>query len=85
MTGRRIKLNDGTVFEDSTCGCSDGFLWCFIVGHTMQEVSQKFFDVHATSKITFEYGEMTDSYDGYTSVIFMKSTEYGCDICLINQ
>ena len=83
MTGRRIKLHNGVTYEDSTCGYADGFLWCFIAGYTMQEVAGVFFDHQATSVILFEYGELADRYEGYTSVAFMKATENGCDICLV--
>lgn len=85
MTGRRIRLNNGVTYEDSTCGYADGFLWCYILNHTLQEVASTFFDTTATSKIVFEYGTMSDTYEGYTFVRFMQSSETGCEICLIKQ
>lgn len=82
MTGRRIRMNDGTVYEGSECGYADGFLWCFITGHTLAETAPEFLKAAATERIVFEYGEMTDTYDGYTEIQTMISTADGCNICL---
>ena len=75
-------MNNGVTYENSSCGYSDGFLWCYIVGHTLSEVAITFIDPTATDVIIFEYGEMSDTYEGYTFVRFMQSSENGCDICL---
>ena len=82
MSGTKIKLHDGTTYEDSTCGYADGFLWCYINGLSMAQVANKFFDPAATDQIVFEYGEMSDTYEGFTFVRFMQATETGCSICL---
>ena len=85
MTGRRIKLHNGATYEDSTCGYADGFLWCYIQNHTLQEVVSTFFDSTATCEIVFEYGEKADTYEGFTFVRFMQPSETGCEICLTKQ
>ena len=73
-TGRRLLLNDGTVFENGECGEWEGNLWCTIPDTTIIVVSAKFTDPDATKKIVFEYGEMSDTYKGYTNVtVIMKS------------
>jgi hypothetical protein len=33
----------------------------------MQQAAQMFFDPSKTGKIIFEYGEMSDEYDGFTN------------------
>lgn len=85
MTGVRVKLHDGTVYEGSTCGYSEGFLWCYIVGLSMADVASEFFNTAATDLIVFEYGEMSTTYEDFTNVRFMQATETGCSICLTKQ
>ena len=69
MTGRRLILNDDTCIEDGAAGYADGRLWCWITGFTMQQAAQIFFDTEKTSRIDFQYGSMTDTYDGYTNPV----------------
>ena len=67
MEGLRLILNDGTVIEDGRAGYSDGFLWLYITGYTMQQGADMFIDnPEKTSQITFQYGEDEDVYDGFT-------------------
>jgi 4-diphosphocytidyl-2-C-methyl-D-erythritol kinase len=44
MDGRNIVLNDGTVIPGGECGYSDGFLWCWLNGYTMQQAASLFFE-----------------------------------------
>ena len=85
MTGVRVILHDGTVYDGSTCGYAEGFLWCYIVGFSLAEVSSEFFNTAATDEIVFEYGEMSVTYEDFTVVQFMQATEAGCNICLVKQ
>ena len=64
-TGQRLILNDGTVIEGGRCGYSSGNLWCWVNGYTMFEAAGIFFDAEKTVKIVYEYGEMSDEYDGF--------------------
>ena len=64
--GRQIVLNDGTIIPDGEAGYSDGFLWCYMNGYTMQQVATMFLDPSKTSKIIFQYGDMQDEWDGFT-------------------
>jgi hypothetical protein len=66
-TGRRLILSDGTVLENGECGYADGRLWCWVSGMTMAEAAEMFFDPGRTDHIVFEYGEMSDEYDGFTT------------------
>lgn len=75
MNGRRIVLNDGTTIEGGEAGYSQGFLWVWFTGYTLQQAALMFFDTSKTSKIVFQYGEMESVYDGFTTV-----TNLGIDV-----
>lgn len=66
-TGQRLILNDETVIEDGSCGYANGCLWCWVTGFTMAEAAAIFFDSEKTAKIVYEYGEMSNEYDGFTN------------------
>ena len=76
-TGQRLILNDGTVIEDGRCGYSTGSLWCWITGYTMSEAAGIFFDPEKTSIIVYEYGEMSDEYQGFTNCVNLFIDEDG--------
>lgn len=65
-TGRRLIFLDETTIENASCGYASGCLWCWFPGYTMQEAAAICFDPDKTGKIVFEYGEMSDEYDGFT-------------------
>ena len=65
-TGQRIILKDGTTIEGGGVGYSQGYLWCYFSGYTIQEAALIFLSPEKTETIIFEYGEMTDTYNGYT-------------------
>ena len=81
--GQRLILADGTTFENDSCGYSSGHLWCWLHGKTMQEAAALFLDASKTARIVYEYGEMSDVYDGFTvcTNIFI---DYGeISVCLV--
>lgn len=83
-TGQRLILNDGTTIENGRCGYSDGHLWVWITGYTMMQAAGIFFDPAKTSRIIYEYGEMSNEYDGFTSCInLMIDTDGMISVCLI--
>lgn len=83
MDGRRLVLNDGTVIEDGEAGYADGFLWCWIRGYSMQEAAAVFFDAGKTERIVFQYGDMEDTYEGYTNCTrLMAGTDGKISVCL---
>ena len=83
-TGQRLILMDGTQIEDGGCGYSEGRLWCWITGYTMPEAAAVFFDPEKTGKIVFEYGEMSDKYDGFTNCVNLFINDDGIvSVCLI--
>jgi hypothetical protein len=75
MDGRRIILNDGTILEGGEAGYSQGFLWVWFTGYTLQQTALMFFDPAKTSKIVFQYGDMESVYEGFTTV-----TNLGIDV-----
>ena len=84
MEGRRLILNDGTTIEDGSCGYSDRRLWCWISGYTMQEAAAIFFDTNKTTKIVYQYGDMSDEYDGFTVLTHLMIDDDGqVSACLV--
>ena len=71
MEGQRLILNNGTVIEGGSAGYSGGFLWCYFSGMTLAQVSGLFLDPANTARIVFQYGEMEDTYTGYTTCMNM--------------
>ena len=69
MEGIRLILNDGTVIEDGRAGYSTGSVVLMFTGYTLQEAIGIVFDPSKTSRITFQYGEMEDVYEGYTNCV----------------
>lgn len=68
-TSTKLVLNDGTEIPNGLAGYSEGFLWCYLTGYTMQEAANLFFDDQKTSKIVFVYGAEQDVYEGFTVCI----------------
>lgn len=83
MTGQRIRLNNGTVIENGTAGYSDGSLWLYFSGYTMMQAALLFFDTANTAVIVFEYGEMSDTYEGFTNCTSLTTNTDGkVSVCL---
>lgn len=83
-TGQRIILKDGTTLENGRCGYAEGFLWCW-VRMTIQQAAELFFDPEKTGTIIFEYGEMQDEYEGFTSCTRIMQGEDETAVCLVKQ
>lgn len=82
-TGRRLILADGTTIENGEAGYAEGFLWCYFSGMTLAEATGLFLDTSKTERIRFEYGEMADEYEGFTTVRVMRTDADGeVSICL---
>lgn len=81
--GQRLIMNDGTVIENGRAGYSQGTLVCFVTGFTMQQAANLFFDAEKTSKIIFQYGEMSNEYDGFTNCINInKNVDGVVSVCM---
>lgn len=67
--GRRLILNPGRneiILENSEAGYSGDTLWLYIRGIDMAEAFALLSNSANTGVIVFEYGEMTDRYEGMT-------------------
>ena len=83
MEGLRLILNDTITIEGGRAGYSGGFLWLFFTGFTLPEAGAIFFDPSNTSKIVFQYGEMEDTYDGFTVCTnLMIDSDGSISVCL---
>lgn len=83
MEGRQLVLNDGTVIPGGEAGGAEGFLWCWFTGYTIQQAASLFFDANKTSRIVFQYGDMSDTYDGYTNCVNLGVNADGrVSVCL---
>lgn len=83
MEGQNIILNDGTTIPGNV-GYSQGFLWCWFTGYTMQQAANIFFDPEKTSRIVFQYGDMQDEYEGFTNCINISINNDGLlSVCLV--
>lgn len=82
QTGRRIVLKDETVFEDSSAGYADGRLWVWLTGISLMDALPIMTDAEKTAVIVFDYGEMTDIYEGFTEVCVIQQDGDGCAVCL---
>ena len=82
MDGQRITLNDGTIIDGGSAGCSEGFLWLYLPGYTIQQAAAIAFDTDKTAVIVFDYGEMSDTYEGYTNCTSISASGGQASICL---
>ena len=82
MTGRQLVMNDGTIIPDGEAGFSSGFLWLFLPGYTIQQAAGLAFDPHKTAVIEFDYGDMTDRFEGYTNCTEISANEDQATVCL---
>ena len=81
---RKLTLNDGTEFDNSNCGLATGVLWCYLKDVTFHQALTAFDNPAKTSRIDFTYGEMVDSYEGYTQIIaVIQEAENQVNIALI--
>ena len=69
---QRLVMADGTVIEEGRAGYNSGTLWCWFTGYDLPEAGAIFFDPAKTERIVYEYGKMSDVYEGYTTVIAMN-------------
>lgn len=87
MKGRRLILNDDTVIENGEAGLSSANnLWVWFTGRTMMEAAAIFFNPGKTERIIFQYGEMEDTYEGYTNCTNINIDANGMmHVCLTRE
>ena len=79
----RLILNDGTIIENGRAGYSMGFLWLRLPGFTMQAAADIAFNPALTQRIVFQYGQMEDVYEGYTSCTSINNEDSMISVCLV--
>lgn len=83
MEGQRLILNNDITIENGTAGYSAGFLWCYFTGFTLAETAAMFLNTANTARIVFQYGEMEDTYEGYTNCTTLATDADGrISVCL---
>ena len=70
--GRRIVFADETVFEDAEIGYTEGMIWCYLPSDDLTAAFLIFSNPEKTSRMEFQYGEMTDVYEGYTDIVLIQ-------------
>ena len=84
MEGRRLVLNDGTTIENGEAGYSEGSLWLWIRGRTISDVAAIFFDASKTSRITFQFGDDQQTYEGFTNCTSLSvGTDGIVSVCMV--
>lgn len=78
-----LLLADGTILENSTCGYAEHNLWCYVKGLTFAEAFTVFSNPEKTKIIKFIYGDNEDTYDGFTEINLIKSSEFTVDVRLV--
>lgn len=80
----KLILNDGTVIDNGLAGYSQGYLWCYMTGYTMQEAANIFFDEQKTREIIFTYGAGRDVYEGFTECVNINiDVDERVSVCLM--
>ena len=74
----KIILKSGSEYPVDWCGARNGVLSAQLMDDTMTmtEAATAFSDAEATGKITYQYGEMTDDYEGYTQLILVQDQRW---------
>ena len=83
MEGQRLILSDRTIIENGRAGLASGFLWLWLPGWTMMEAAQKAFNPSALHTIIYQYGEMEDTFTGYTVCTNIMQQDDEIAICLV--
>lgn len=82
MEGRQLILNDGTIIPNGEAGLSQGFLWLYLPGFTIQQAAAVAFDTNKTSVIVFDYGDESETFNGYTSCKNLSAEDGQASVCL---
>jgi len=86
MEGQRLILNDDITIEGGTAGYSGGFLWCYFTGMTLAAAAVIFLNAEYTQTIIFQYGDMEDRYDGFTTCTDLAvDVDGNISVCLTKE
>lgn len=73
--GHRLILADGTEIENGRAGYDAGYLVLWLPGYTMAEAAAVAFNPLKTDRIVFQYGEMEDEYEHFTTCTTLNMQE----------
>ena len=65
--GRKLILGDGTELPGAEAGFASGVLWLYNLGTSIPQVVGMLNETR-TQSITFVYGGMEDTYEGFTVI-----------------
>ena len=80
--GRRLILADGTTIDGGEAGYAGGMLWCYLPGWTMDKAAKVFCDARRTTLIRFQYGEMEDTFSGFTTCTNISISDGQASVCM---
>lgn len=78
MDGRSLILNPGPnqiELSGSDAGYAEGVLWLYIRGQTLAQAFALLSDPANTAVIRYDYGEMSDVYEGYTHLTVLMERD----------
>lgn len=78
MDGRRLIMNPGPTqieLPGSDAGYAEGVLWLYLRGLTLAQAFELLSDQANTAVIRYEYGEMSDVYEGFTHLTTLMERE----------
>ena len=85
MEGRRLIFANGITWEGTELGAADGTVWLFLYGITLMQALPVITNQAATEKIIFQYGEMSETFEGYTHLKVITEDATGCQACLVKE
>lgn len=83
MEGQRLILSDRTIIENGHAGLSSGFLWLWLPGWSMTDTAQKAFNPATVQSIIYQYGDMEDTFTGYTVCMNLMQQDDEIAICMV--
>lgn len=81
--GHRLILADGTEIENGRAGYNAGYLVLWLPGYTMAEAAAVAFNPLKTDRIVFQYGEMEDVYEHFTTCKTLNMQENEIEASLL--
>ena len=80
--GHRLILADGTEIENGRAGYNAGFLTLWLPGYTMAEAGAIAFNPLKMDQIVFQYGEMEDFYEHFTTCRTLNMQENEIEVSM---
>ena len=85
MEGRRIIFANNVRLEGAEAAFDGRTVWLFMYGKPMKDTLPLVSNPKVTNKITFQFGEMEQVYEGFTHLKALTEDETGSQACLIKE